>query len=94
MPVSTAGKDPSPHPNPSAHRRVGIGGGSWLGIDDCQPRAPFKISDQRGTELRVIGHLEFVRRVEQQTDPEAALLMGEVAIQVLLDHVRMSAVAR
>src|ERR1700709_1675368 len=38
-------------PPPLRHRRVGIGGGAGLGVDDRQARAPFQVADQGRAEL-------------------------------------------
>jgi hypothetical protein len=48
------------------------------------------ITDQSRAELRVVGHAQFVRCLKQQTHPTAPLILPQVAIEVALNHVRMS----
>jgi hypothetical protein len=65
---------------------------SGLRVQDRQPRSPLQVAHQRGPELGVVGYLHFVGRVEEQVHPAPALLLGELAIEVPLDHVGMASV--
>jgi hypothetical protein len=69
-----------------------INGSAGLRVDDRQPRAPLQVAHQRRPELGVVGHAHLIRGLEQQTHPTAPLLLREVPIEVLLDHVRVTAV--
>jgi hypothetical protein len=71
-----------------------VGGGAWLRVDDGQARAPFEVSDERRAELGIVRHAEFVSGGQQQFHPAPALVLHEVAFEVLADHVRMAAVFR
>jgi hypothetical protein len=63
----------------------------WLRIDDCKPRTPLEVANERRPEFRVFGQAQFVRCFKQQAYPAAPLILGEVSVEVLLNHVRVSA---
>jgi hypothetical protein len=54
-------------------------------------RPPLQVRDQRGPELRVGGKPDVVRGLQQETHPGLPLLVGEMPVQMLRDHVRMPA---
>ena len=66
--------------------------GGECGVDNGEARSPFQVSDQGGAELGVFGELQLVGGLEEEGHPAAPLVLREVPVEVLLDHVRMAAV--
>jgi hypothetical protein len=79
-------------PAPPGHGGVLISHRTRLGVDDRQPRAPLEVAHQGGPELGIFGDAQFISGLEQQAYPAAPLILSEVSIEMLPNHVRVPAV--
>ena len=80
-------------PTPDGHGGFGdYGVDGEGGVDDGEARAPLEIGDEGGAELGVRGELEFIGRFEEEGHPALALLVCDVAVEMMADHFSMPTV--
>src|SRR5262245_35637222 len=78
-------------PAPFRHWLLGFHGGSRLGIDHRDAGAPLDVADKRRPKLRIIRQVDLICRLQQQIHPPSTFGFIEMPVQVLQDHVTVSA---
>src|SRR5262249_54070958 len=81
-------------PVPRGHRRRFSHLGAQLRVDDREPCAPLEVRDERRAELRLVRDAAFVRAAKEELHPALALLLREVAPDVVANHGRVTAKLR
>src|SRR5471030_245778 len=77
-------------PAPLGHGCIVIGLRPRLRVDDGQTRTPLEIANQRRADFRVIGHAQLIGGFKQQGDPAAPLLLDQMPVEMLLNHMWVS----
>jgi hypothetical protein len=85
--VGAAGNTPAPggHGGFFDGRAGGEGG-----VDDGEAGAPLQVGYEGGAELGIGGELEFVGGFEEEGHPTLALLVSDVSVEVVADHLGVS----
>ena len=79
-------------PSPSAGRERVRSGRAWLAVYHGDAGAPLEVGDERGAKVGVGGQPDLVGGGDHPSHPALPLLLGELTVAVLGEHVLVAAV--